>query len=430
MSGMGILVTILVILLALSVPIGYSIILAVTGYVLLTGNLQSIYVATGLFTSVDSFPMMAIPFFILAGALMEGGGLSRRLVNFAGAFVGHITGGLAIVTVLTCLFFGAISGSAPATCAAIGAIMVPEMVKAGYDKNFAVALIGIAGCLGIIIPPSIPMVMYGTATGSSIISMFMGGFIPGILCGLALISVCVYVAKKNGYRDTVARFSLRNIWETFKDAIWALFVPVIILGGIYGGIFTPTEAAVVAVLYGLIVGVFVYRELSWKRILECLIDTIDTNAAILLVCAAAGILGRVLTMESVPARVGAWMYAISDNIYVIMLIINLILLVSGCLLDTLSSILILAPILYPIVAPYGINVTHFGIIMVVNLAIGYCTPPVGVNLFVAAGVGNVPVAGVMKRIWPFLCVMFAVVLALTYFPDISLLMPKLLGYVK
>lgn len=428
MSGMTILIIALVAMLALGIPIAYSIILSVVCYIMATSNLPFAYLGTTLFTSVDSFPLMAIPFFVLSGALMEGGGLSNRLINCAKSLVGHFTGGLAIVTVVCCMFFGAISGSAPATCAAIGTIVVPEMVKAGYDKRFAVALIAIAGCLGIIIPPSVPMVMYGTATDSSIIAMFMGGLIPGVLCGLALIIVSVYTAKKKGYIDHNAKFSWRNVVKSTKEAVWALLVPVIILGGIYGGIFTPTEAAVVTVVYGLICGIFIYKELTWKRLKECFYESVETTATILLVCAAATILGRVLTMEQVPAKVGAFLTSVSPNIYVLMLIINGILLIAGCILDTMSSILILAPILYPIVAQYGVTATQFGIVMIVNLAIGYCTPPVGVNLFLAANIGQIPFSHVMKAIIPMLIAMFIVVLLLTFFPDISIFLPKLMGY--
>lgn len=428
MSGLTILILALVVMLALGIPIAYSIILSVACYIMTTGSLPFSYMGTTLFTSVDSFSLMAIPFFVLSGALMEGGGLSKRLINCASSFVGHLTGGLAIVTVICCLFFGAISGSGPATCAAIGTIMVPEMVKAGYEKKFAVALIAISGCLGIIIPPSVPMVMYGSSTNSSITALFVAGVIPGIMCGLALISVSVYVARKRGYKDPNAKFSWANVAKSTKEAIWALLVPVIILGGIYGGIFTPTEAAVVAVVYGLICGLFIYKELTWKRLKECFFESVESTSTILLVCAAATILGRVLTMEQVPAKVGAFLTSISPNIYILMIIVNIILLIAGCILDTISSILILAPILYPILAQYGVTATQFGIIMVVNLAIGYCTPPVGVNLFLAANIGQIPFSHVMKAIMPMLIAMFIVVLLLTFFPEISIFVPKLLGY--
>lgn len=409
-----------------SVPIGFAIGLSVVAYSLVAGTVNMGYIASGLFASCDSFPLMAIPFFILSGALMEGGGLSKRLVLFFDSLVGHLTGGLAIVTVITCMFFGAISGSGPATTAAVGAIMVPTMVEKGYDKKFAMALVAASGCLGVIIPPSIPMVSYGISVNASIATMFMGGFLPGILLGSLLIIVAVRSCKKNGFTGNGEEFSWAKVWAAFKEASWALLCPVIILGGIYSGMFTPTEAAVVSVVYALFVGLFCYKELNRKNIYTKFAEAACTHGTVNIIVGTSTILGRVLTLEQIPDAVAAAMLSISDNKIVILMIINLLLLACGCLLETNSSILILAPILYPVVASFGVDIVHFGIIMVVNLAIGFITPPVGVNLFVACGIGKIPFADLVKRIIPFLIALLIGLLLITYIPAITMALPSLL----
>lgn len=411
-----------------SVPIGFSIGLSVVAYALSTGSINMGYIASGLFASCDSFPLMAIPFFILSGALMEGGGLSKRLVLFFDSLVGHLTGGLAIVTVVTCMFFGAISGSGPATTAAVGAIMVPTMVEKGYDKKFAMALVAAAGCLGVIIPPSIPMVSYGISVNASIATMFMGGFLPGIVLGTLLIITAVTVCRKNGFTGNGEAFRWKKVKASFKDAFWAILSPVIILGGIYSGLFTPTEAAVVSVVYALFVGLFAYKELNLKVIYKKFAEAACTHGTVNIIVGTSTILGRVLTLEQIPDAVAHTMIGLTDNKIVILLIINLLLLGCGCLLETNSSILILAPILYPVVASFGVDIVHFGIIMVVNLAIGFITPPVGVNLFVACGIGNIPFAELVKKIVPFLCVLLIGLVIITYVPAVTLALPRLLGY--
>lgn len=411
-----------------SVPIGFAIGLACVAYSMFTGSVNMGYIASGLFASCDSFPLMAIPFFILSGALMEGGGLSKRLVNFFDALVGHFTGGLAIVTVITCLFFGAISGSGPATTAAIGAIMVPTMVEKGYDKKFAMALVAASGCLGVIIPPSIPMVSYGISVNASIATMFMGGFLPGILLGGLLIVTAVWLLKKQGFTGTGDPFSWKRVWISFKDAIWALMCPAIILGGIYTGFFTPTEAAVVSVVYALLVGLFAYKELNLKKTYQKFAEAACTHGTVNIIVGTSTILGRVLTLEQIPDAVANAMLSITDNKIFMLMIINLLLLGCGCLLETNSSILILAPILYPVVAALGVDIVHFGVIMVVNLAIGFITPPVGVNLFVACGIGKIPFADLVKRIIPFLIAMLIGLIIITYCEPVVLALPRLMGY--
>jgi C4-dicarboxylate transporter DctM subunit len=425
MAIVGVVFVVFLCLCLLTVPIGISLGLAVLVYVLTVGKVDMTYIATNMFAACDSFPLMAVPFFILSGALMEGGGLSKRLVNFCDTIVGHWTGGLAIVTVMTCMFFGAISGSAPATVAAIGTIMVPTMIQKGYDKKFTMALVAASGCLGTIIPPSIPMVMYGVATGASIGTMFMAGFLPGILCGAVLMIISAIISKKNGYLGNGIPFSFGRVFKEFKNAIWALLVPVIILGGIYGGFFTPTEAAVVSIIYGLFAGTLIYRELNFKRIIEKFVDAAKTAGSILVIVGTGTILGRVLTLERAPMAIAEALGGVTDSWIVMLLMMNLIFLLVGCLMETTSAILILSPILYPVAEMYGVNIIHFGIMMIVNLSIGFITPPVGVNLFVACSIGEIPFTSIVKKIIPFLIALLIGLLFITYIPEISMFLPSL-----
>lgn len=415
------------ILLFLNVPICVSIGLTCAIYSVIFGGVNPSYIATSMFTSCDSFPLMAVPFFILAGALMEGGGLSKRLVDFGDSLLGHFSGGFAIVTVACCAFFGAISGSAPATVAAIGSIMVPTMLERGYDKDFSLALIAASGCLGILIPPSIPMVVYGVSTNTSIGGMFLGGFGPGILTALLLIAIAIYISRKRGYKGNGRKFTLMHVWETFVPAIWAILVPVIILGGIYGGIFTPTEAAAVAVIYGFFAGKFIYKELTWEKFKSAVMSSCVTVGNVLIIVGTATTLGRVFTVENLPAILSDLIGGI-DSKLVILLIINGLLLIVGCLMETSAAIMILAPILLPLVAPFGVNPIHFGLIMVLNLAIGMITPPVGCNLFVAAGLAKLDFMKIVKGVLPLLVFMLISLVLVTYVPAITLALPQLLGY--
>jgi C4-dicarboxylate transporter DctM subunit len=429
MSGLTVVVTIFVVFLVLcltTIPIGISLGLAVLFYVFTVGKINMSYIATNMFASCDSFPLMAIPFFILAGALMEGGGLSKRLVNFCDTLVGNFTGGLAMVTVITSMFFGAISGSAPATVAAIGTIMVPTMVEKGYDKKFTLALVAASGCLGTIIPPSIPMVMFGVATGASISSMFMGGFLPGIVCGLSLILISYVISRRNGFVGNGIPFSIKRTRKEFLSAIWALLVPIIILGGIYGGLFTPTEAAVTAIVYGFIAGKFIYKELNLKTIYLKFADSVRMVGSIVIIVSTGTILGRCLTLEQAPKMIAEALTDVADNRFMILLLINVILLITGCFMETNCAILILGPILYPVAQTFGVDIIHFGVMMVVNLSIGFITPPVGVNLFVACGIGGVPFTAIAKKIIPFLLFLLAALAFITYVPQIVMFLPNLM----
>lgn len=423
----GVIFGTLIVLLILGVPIGFSLGGAALGYILYTNQLTYGFIAQNMVTAADSFPIMAIPFFVFAGELMGGGGISKRLLDVANVFFGRITGGLAIVTVVVCMFFAAISGSGPATVAAVGGMVVPTMLQKGYDKKFVLALIAAAGSIGVIIPPSIPMVVYSVTTNSSVSSLFMAGFIPGIIIGLGLITYAYVYAKKRGYKGDTGKFDGKEARRIIWDAKWALATPVIILGGIYGGIFTPTEAAAVAVMYSLLVGFVIYKEITPDSLVDLAKGACETTASILIVIGCAAAFSKVLTLGRIPITVANALTAMTDNKYLILLLINVLLLVVGCFMETLCAIMILAPIFLPVIQTLGIDVTHFGIIMVVNLAIGFITPPLGVNLFVAARVGETSLDEVIKGIIPFLLIMIGILLILTFIPQISLFLPTILA---
>ncbi|WP_078410328.1 TRAP transporter large permease [Priestia abyssalis] len=380
------------------------------------------------FTSLDSFPLMAIPFFMLAGILMGKGGVSKRLLNLATALVGWMMGGLAMVTVVSCMFFAAISGSGPATVAAIGSFMIPAMKAKNYGEGFAGAVSAAAGSIGVIIPPSIPFVLYGVVAGVSVGSMFLAGIIPGLLIGFLLMVVSFFIAKKNNYTAaTTERFRFKDVAKATYDAKWALLIPVIILGGIYGGVFSPTEAAVVAVVYATVIGVFVYKELTWKDIYNSLVEAVLINASTMIIIGLSISFAYIMTLEQIPASIAEFITSLSDNKFVILLVINILLLVVGMFIDTISALVVLAPILLPIVTAVGVDPVHFGVILVANLAIGFITPPLGVNLFVASSVSKIPLERIIVGIIPFLLVMIFSLLVITYVPELSTWLP---GFTK
>ena len=415
----------LFLLFMLKMPIGFSLMMSSILVMVLTGTGLEM-VPKRLFTSCDSFAFMAVPFFILAGTLMSQGGISRRLCNFINSVLGRFPGGLGLVSVVACMFFAAISGSSAATTAAIGGMMIPEMVKRKYDKDFSAAINAAGGTIGVIIPPSIPFVTYGVLTGCSISTLFMAGFVPGVLMGLALMVVVVIISVKKGYRDTT-KFSGREILKFFWDALLAMLMPVIVLGGIYTGWFTPTEAAVVAVMYGVVVGMLVYRNITPKSLMKILRDAAGSTAQVMILICAASLFGYVLTAHRIPDAIATFILGLSSNKWVILLLINLLLLVVGTFLDTTAAIIILVPILLPIINTIGVDPIHFGMILCVNLAVGFVTPPFGTCLFVACGVADTSLGAITKKILPFIAALLVVVALVTIFEPISLFLPRLLG---
>jgi C4-dicarboxylate transporter DctM subunit len=407
--------------LVIGVPIGISLGLASLVTLVGSGTLPVDYIAQVSFTSIDSFPIMAIPFFIAAGIFMGSGGLSTRLLNLADELLGPLPGGMALATIATCMFFAAISGSGPATVAAIGSLTIPAMIERGYDKYFACAIVAAAGAIGVMIPPSNPFVIYGVASQSSIGKLFIAGVVPGVLTGLVLMLFSYWYSKKNGWMGEQKERSVASICKAFWDAKLALMVPVIVLGGIYGGLMTPTEAAAVAAFYGLIVGLFIYKGLNKDNIVDAFMNVCSTSAIVIVLMAMATIFGYVMTVEQVPAKIASFILGVTDSKIVILLLINVLLLFIGTFMEALAAIVILVPILLPIVVKVGVDPVHFGIIMVVNLAIGFITPPVGVNLFVASSVGKVKLEDVSRQVLPILGLMILVLMAVTYIPEISLL---------
>lgn len=396
MSFFIIILFLLLLLIFLGVPIGYA--LGIIGLIsaIIKGDIAPIVITQRLFTGVDSFPLMAIPFFMLAGKIMSSGRISTMLVNFAYSLVGSIKGGLSIVTILGSMFFAALSGSAVATASAIGGIMLPSMKEKGYDEDISSALVASASVIGPIIPPSIPMIVFGVVSGASIGSLFMAGIFPGILLGIGLMLVAYFIAIKRKYASD-KKSSLKEIFDSFLKAFPALLMPIIILGGIYGGIFTPTEAAVVAIVYALVIEIFYYKGLKIKDLPHIFAESALEGSLILFIIATASGFSWVLTSAQIPYMITKNILSITSNPIVLLLLMNIILLITGCIMDTNVAILILTPILVPILTQAGVDIIHIGIIMVVNLCIGLITPPVGLCLYVTASVAKIEVSAVIKR---------------------------------
>ena len=393
----------------------------------LGGNVDLFVCAQKLFTSIDSFTLMAIPFFMIAGNLMSSGGISRRLCDFANALIGWMPGGLACASILACMIFGALSGSPTATVAAIGGILVPSLIENGYSRKFSLATIAVAGLLGTIIPPSTIMITYASCTDASIGSLFMGGILPGIALGICMMVIAVIYGVKHKEEIVATPFSIKRVGITFVHGIGAFFMPVIILGGIYTGVFTPTESAAIACIYGLVVGIFWYRELRLKDLKQVLVSSATSSAMVMFIIACAGIFGMVMTREQIPAKVAEFMIQVAGNKYVFLLLVNILLLIVGCFLETTAAILIIAPVLLPAVNAFGIDPIHFGIIMCVNLAIGCATPPLGVNLYVAAGLMRDKVDTVINKHLVFYILASVVALfIITYCEPLVMLLPHML----
>ncbi len=409
----------------IGIPIAYSLILGSLIPLAILTNINLVAVAQKLFVGVDLFAFMAIPLFIFCGGLLEKSGVSRRLCDFVNSLVGWLPGGVAIVAFFTCMFFGAISGSATATVLAIGSIMVPIIIDQKYDEKFALAVIAVGGILGSIIPPSIPMVVYGMNAGVDIGAMFLGGIGPGVLLTV-LFSVYAYIHGKK-HPTTHTPFVPKTVVKTFFSAIWGLLMPLIILGGIYGGIFTPTEAAAVASVYGMIVGFLIYRELNLKNFYQCIKDSVVSSAMIMLIVAAATAFSYVLTRQQIPNQLAVMLTSVTDSHAVFMMIVIVILLIMGCFMETCASILIVTPMVLPICHALHINMVAFGVIMVVTLAIGFVTPPFGLNLYVAARLRQTSVETVInKHLAILIGIAIGLVLLITFVPQIVMFIPNLL----
>lgn len=402
------------ILLLLGVPIAFTIALS-AGVVLLYGHVPLLMVVQRMFTAMDSFSLIAVPFFILAGDLMSEGAVSRVLVEFAESLLGRIKGGLSIVSVLAGMFFAAISGSGAATTAAVGSTLVPELEKRGYRVDKSAALIAAAGTIGVVIPPSVPMVLYAVIAEQSVNTLFKNGFVPGIFMGIILIVIALVEAREFHYPKGVP-FSFKNVGKCFVKAIWGILMPLIILGGIFSGYFTPSEAADVAVIYAIIVGFFVYRDLKPGQLFEIMKKSAKTSAVIMIIIACSGPFGWVLAKWSIPEAISTAVLSVSTNKFIILFLIGIIILIAGIFMETSSAIILLTPVFLPLVQAMGISLVHFGVVFVVGLAIGMITPPVAINLFVASSITRLPITKISKAIIPYLIGLIAVFFAVMYIP--------------
>jgi C4-dicarboxylate transporter DctM subunit len=414
--------------LALGFPVAFC--LGITSFAALwTKGVMLSLMAQRIFTGIDSFPLMAVPFFVLAGELMNHGGTTRRLIDFSNVLVGRIPGGLAHTNIVASMFFGGVSGSAVADTAAFGTILVPEMIRKGFHPGFSAAVTAASSTMGPIIPPSIFMVIMGVTTGLSIGGLFVAGIVPGLMLGLSMMALSYYMAVRYRYPKESDPFSIPRLLRGFVSAGPALLAPLIILGGILGGIFTPTEAAAVAVLYAFFLGTLIYRELSIRKMLDIFVQSGTTTAVLLLIIGMANIFSWVLTAEQIPTRIAQSMLSITENRYAILLLINIFLLFIGMFLEGGAAIIILAPTLLSVAAAVGVDPLHFGLVMVLNIVIGLLTPPLGVCLFVVAGVTGLNLSMIIRSMMPFLAIEIAVLMLVTYLPSVILFLPRLLGFI-
>ena len=414
---------ILILATGASIGVGLALSSAIVLFAII--DMPLIVVVQRMFTSVDSFSFMAVPFFMLAGAFMSAGGVTKRIVDFSMSLVGALAGGLALVVAVAGMFFAALSGSSAATTAAIGSAMIDEMEKRGYPRSFAAAVVASGGTVGIVIPPSITMVVYGSIANTSIADLFLGGFAPGILMGLSMCLVSWIIAKKQGYKGE-GQFSVMRALRSFRECFWALMMPVIILGGIYGGIFTPTEAAAVAAVSGALVGFFVYRELTLKDIPKTLLSAAYNTTMIMFVVGAANVFGWILTNAQVPHMLAQNFTHLTDSPIVFLMLVNVLLLFIGTLINASAAVVILTPILLPVALTMGIDPMFFGVLMVVNLAIGCITPPVGLDLFIVSSITGISIDKVTAKVMPYLLILLVDLVILTYIPSIITFLPNLL----
>jgi C4-dicarboxylate transporter DctM subunit len=412
-------------LMITGMPISISLGLTVLTFLFAMTQVPLESVALKLFTGIEKFEIMAIPFFILAGNFLTHGGVAKRMIRFATSMVGHWHGGLALGGVLACALFAAVSGSSPATVVAIGSILLPAMVKQGYPKRFGVGVIGTAGALGILIPPSIVMVIYAVSTNSSIGKLFIAGIIPGLLLAALLMFVTWAVAKKRNY-PRMPKASLAEMFAAFRESVWGLALVVVVIGGIYSGIFTPTEAAAMSAAYAFFVSVYVYKDLTLKQVPKVLLDSANLSAMILYIITNAVLFSFLLTSEQIPQNLAAWINEMGLSPWMFLMVVNVLLLIAGNFMEPSSILLITAPILFPVAMKLGIDPIHLGIVMTVNMEIGMITPPVGLNLYVASGIANMGLTEVTKACAPWILVMLAFLLLITYVPIISLWLPNLL----
>jgi C4-dicarboxylate transporter, DctM subunit len=411
------------VLLFLGLPI--AVILGVTTLVSLVffSSTPLTIITQQLFNALDQFVLLAIPFFILAGAVMTRGGIARRLIAFVNALVGWFPGGLAMAGILACIFFAAISGSSPATVVAIGSIMIPALIKAGYGEKFSLGLITVSGSLGIVIPPSIPMILYCLVMNVSVAEIFMAGVMPGLLIGFCLMVYTFFVAKKNNWRIE-QKASLSLLIQAGKEGIWALLLPFIVLGGIYSGVFTPTEAAAVSVIYALFVEMVIYKEFSIKDLTAVCQEAAVLSSCLLFILSCAMTFIWLLTAEQIPHKLADIIIFYIDSPWMFLLTVNILFLILGCFMDDVSAMLILAPLFLETLNRYGIDLVHFGIVMVLNIQMGMLTPPFGLNLFVASGITKEPIIKIARGVAPFLIIMLACLMVVTYIPWISLALPN------
>jgi C4-dicarboxylate transporter DctM subunit len=419
------LLPIFIILLLLGLPIYGSLAFSVVGAMGMTGSMDPTIVPMRMFSGINNFSLMAIPFFILAAELMRVGGLSARLIKLAQVLIGWAPGGLASAAVLSCLFFGSISGSSPATVVAIGSIMFPALVEAGYSKRFSIGLLTTAGTLGPIVPPSIALIIYGSVTATSVGQLFAAGILPAILLGSFLIAYCMIYAKRKDYPSSPFP-TAKDVTDAFKGSAWGLGLPVILLGGIYSGVFTATESASVACVYGLFVGMIIYKQVTAKDLWKILENTGLTSGSLLLITAGASAFSWLLTITGTPTALANSVLSLSDSAFAITALLNLIMLIAGFFLDSSSAIIVLAPLMTPIASEIGLDPVHFGIINLVNYSVGMITPPVGLNLFVAVTISQMNLAEVFRGCIPFLLIMLVGLMVITYIPWISLVIPSLL----
>jgi C4-dicarboxylate transporter DctM subunit len=427
LGNVGIVFAILIALMLTGMPISIALGLTVLTFLFFLTKVPTEAVAMKLFTGIEKFEIMAIPFFILAGNFLTHGGVAKRMINFATSIVGHWHGGLALAGVMACALFAAVSGSSPATVVAIGSIMLPAMVKAGFPRRYGAGVITTSGSLGILIPPSIPMVVYCVATNSSVGALFMGGVVPGLMLAATLGAVAWWIARKNDY-PRMPRATWKQRVKAFRDSIWGLLLIVIVLGGIYTGLFTPTEAAAVSAVYSFVIAVFVYRDVKLSGVPKVLLDSAAMSAMLLYIITNAVLFSFLMTHEQIPQLMADWILGHHLGMVPFLLVTNVLLLLAGNVMEPSSIILILAPILFPVAMALGINPVHFGVLITVNMEVGMCHPPVGLNLYVASGITKMGISELTVAVLPWLLAMVAFLLLVTYVPALSLWLPHLLGY--